>query len=436
MPAVIHSVGFLVYFSCVVCHRSEVCHSSENIDKVPVLMFVLCIRLRFRRLVALLILFIGYLAWFIWSRGILHEKPREDYGAERNVYKNNSDSEPRTTKDQFLTWHDLNTSAHDKLHKKSKINVKKVFNRENVRSWQLSLADTSVDFMKHSAESKAVLCDQECVRFRDILMNWPQHKPKAVVYYLAKVDRLNLMSDSLKSLYRSFLFRFDYPVIVFHEADSRHLIRWKFRKLVNIRLFLQEVQLGIPAHVNASAVRFDIKCLSRIGYRHMCYFHAKQVYEQPILVGLEYVWRLDDDSMFPAYIIYDLFAFMQRRRLQYGYVKTHLDSYDCTAGLWEAVKRYVKLKHIDSRHFDKWTEPKIFYNNFEISALSLWMSKHYQEYINFIDLLGGIYYYRWGDAPVKSIAVTLFLPENATHLFTDVTYQHGNFFKNETYSSF
>jgi len=66
----------------------------------------------------------------------------------------------------------------------------------------------------------------------------------------------------------------------------------------------------------------------------------------------------------------------------------------------------------------------MFYNNFEISALSLWTSQQYQDYIDYIDLLGGIYYHRWGDAPIKTIAVTLFLRKEETHLFTNVSYKH------------
>lgn len=415
----------------VVGDRYEFRHSSENIDKV--LMFVSCIRLRFRHLIAVLALFIGYLVWFAWSFGIRHKESTEAYVvADKNGLKSKS----HAVKDQLVPWHDLQTSAQEKLLGANSVNVSKLFVRDNVNSLQFNLSDKLSSSGGSNAARSATLCNDECVRFRNILLNWPEDKPKAAVYYLAKADRLHLLNNSLTSLYNSFLYSFDYPVIVFHEADSHDLVQWKFRQLGNIRLFLQEVQFTIPDHVHASAVRFDIKCLSYVSYRHMCRFHAKQVYEQPILVGLDYVWRLDDDSLLPASINYDLFVFMHHRHFQYGYIKIHIDSYDCTVGLWDAAKRYVKLKHIQSSYFDKWTEPKIFYNNFEISALSLWTSKQYQDYINFIDSLGGIYYYRWGDAPIKSIAVTLFLPETATHLFTDITYQHGHFFKNVSYSSF
>ena len=401
-----------------------------NISKT--LMLVLCIRLQLRKLVALLVLFIGFLTWM---SGILPDKPTETYGNETVVDKNRFESKPHTAKDYFVAWRDLKTAAYETLHKENKINI-----NENVNSLRFNLSDSFLSFVKHSTESTAARhltsCDQECFRFKNILLSWPQDKPKGAVYYLAKASRLDLLNNSLTSLYDSFLYRFNYPVVVFHEANARELIRWKFRSHVNIQLFFQEVEFDIPSHVNASAVKFDIRCLSHIGYRHMCRFHAKNVYEQAILAGLDYVWRLDDDSLLPAIINYDLFVFMQLHHFQYGYVKIHFDSYECTKGLWEVVRNYVKVKHLKSPYFDRWTEPKIFYNNFEISALSLWTSKWYQDYINFIDLLGGIYYYRWGDAPIKSIAVTLFLPEEATHLFTDVTYQHGNFFKNVSYSSF
>jgi len=270
---------------------------------------------------------------------------------------------------------------------------------------------------------------KERLRFRNILLNWPPDKPKAAVYYLAKGDRLHKLSRSLTSLHRSFLRAFDYPVIVFHETDSRDLLHRKLRKKhANIRLFLQEVQFNAPVHVNASLGRVNIGCKRfPIGYRHMCRFHSKQVYEQEILVGLEYAWRLDDDSLLLKTINYDLFAFMKNRRFQYGYITITPDSPECTKYLWEAAKLHKKRRHLESLYFDKWTEPNVFYNNFEISALSLWASRQYQDYINYIDSLGGIYYHRWGDAPIKTIAVTLFLRKEETYLFTNVSYQHQGF---------
>ena len=38
-----------------------------------------------------------------------------------------------------------------------------------------------------------------------------------------------------------------------------------------------------------------------------------------------------------------------------------------------------------------------------------------------------IYYQRWGDAPVHSIAVALFAPRDKIHFFDDIGYQHDPF---------
>ena len=377
-------------------------------------MFVFGIRLQLGKLIALLVVSTAFLAWL---SGILHDRPLNAYGNETVVDKIRLKSVPHIEKNYFVSRRDSETAAHvSEIHVNDDVN---------------NLSNASVTNVSHSVERTAThhltSCDQECLRFKNVMLSWPQDKPKAAVYYLAKTTRLNLLHSSLTSLFHSFLYRFNYPVIVFHEADARHLIREIFRNFVNIQLFFQEVEFDLPSHINASAVKFKIKCAgtSSIGYRHMCRFHAKSVYEQAILTGLEYAWRLDDDSLLPAVINYDLFVFMRLHRFQYGTILS--DSYDCTTGLWKAVRNYTKQKHLQSAYFDKWTEPMIFFNNFEISALSLWTSEWYQDYVNFIDMLGGIYYHRWGDAPIKSIAVTLFVPEEATHLFADVTYQHGSF---------
>jgi alpha 1,2-mannosyltransferase len=96
-------------------------------------------------------------------------------------------------------------------------------------------------------------------------------------------------------------------------------------------------------------------------------------------------------------------------------------------GLWEAVDAFLVDNPSISRTqwYDKWRRTKIFYNNFEISATSIWTSTGYQQYVDYIDRRGGIYYVRWGDAPIKTIGITLFVDQNKTHLFKDIGYRHN-----------
>ena len=124
------------------------------------------------------------------------------------------------------------------------------------------------------------------------------------------------------------------------------------------------------------------------GYRQMCNFQSKTVYEMPIMQNVEYLWRQDGDSLILSSIEYDIFMYMKTNNYKYGYRAVNVDSSVCVAGLWNVVKAYVMLKNITPQFFDKWTEPKQMYNNFEISDMSLWKSQKYKDYINYIDKLG------------------------------------------------
>jgi len=183
---------------------------------------------------------------------------------------------------------------------------------------------------------------------------------------------------------------------------------------------LQVVHFDFPAFINQSAVPKEM-CYKNVGYRHMSRFQAKLLYEQPILVGLQYIWRLDDDSFILRRVGYDIFRFVRDRRIQYGYAKVLGDW--CVHGLWPAVANYTRRHNITAKF--NWTEGQIFYNNFEVSDLKVWRSAEYRDYIDYIDHTGGIYYHRWGDAPIKTLAVTLLMRKERTYHFKDIAYNHG-----------
>ncbi len=141
--------------------------------------------------------------------------------------------------------------------------------------------------------------------------------------------------------------------------------------------------------------------------------------------GLDYMWRLDDDSKIYEPIKHDLFKFMADRQLQFGYLTEREDT--CVCHLWDKVREYIKITGIKPEFFNELSETSNYYNNFEVSSMQLWRSDEYQHYINYLDKLAGVYYYRWGDAPIKTIAVSLFVPKDKTHVLTGIKYQHQGF---------
>lgn len=66
-----------------------------------------------------------------------------------------------------------------------------------------------------------------------------------------------------------------------------------------------------------------------------------------------------------------------------------------------------------------------FWSNFEIARTDIFTSEAYQSYFNHLDKSGGFYRERWGDAPVHSLAIGMFLDLDEIHYFRDIGYQHS-----------
>ena len=266
----------------------------------------------------------------------------------------------------------------------------------------------------------------ECCRFRRMLQTWPKSKPKAAIYFLTQANARTLQArDMISSLYRHFNDEYRYPVIIFYTGDISNATNMilsgvRTRELI----FMQEIEFQIPeVYPNKEKNR----CPGSLGYRHMCRFHANTVYTHPILQGLEYAWRLDDDSFFLGPTLhYDVFAFMKRHNLLYGYIKVRPEAAVCMPGLWELTGNYTNKHNIIPTFFNSWMKGDAFYNNFEISKMSFWRSAKYRRFVKAIDENGGIFRYRWGDAPIKTLALSLFVEPAQIHRFSTLGYSHQN----------
>ena len=85
-------------------------------------------------------------------------------------------------------------------------------------------------------------------------------------------------------------------------------------------------------------------------------------------------------------------------------------------------------------------------NWYKIASVKFMRSEGYQSYFKYLDEAGGFFYerlvlrthsfffylaklniYRWGDAPIHSIAVALMLKRSDVHWFYDIGYKHDFF---------
>ncbi|CAD5124096.1 unnamed protein product [Dimorphilus gyrociliatus] len=315
------------------------------------------------------------------------------------------------------------------------LNVEKEFSLYNC-------SETDLKRIKRNGIVQYSLIEEKCEelsKFRRYLASFPKEKSDSAIYYLVKTERSEMMIDGLINIYSRFNKKFNYPIILFHEQKLSQQLKDEFRNICpKCNLFFQLINFTVPTQYKRNLPLIDKLLVKDAGkgricsraedvnYRTMCRFQSFLVYEEPILDHLEYIWRLDDDSRILSDINYDVFNFMRAKKLLYGWTVVTQDEVLCVKNLWEAVNLYVEVNLLNRTcFFHKWPYPLIFMNNFEISSVSLFKSDSYTKFISYLDNLGGIYRYRWGDAPIKTIAVSLFVSLNQVHYFEDIEYNHG-----------
>jgi len=213
---------------------------------------------------------------------------------------------------------------------------------------------------------------------------------------------------------------------------------------ITFRLVEMQIEFNTPSHINESDIPKTFRGYAKsnvyLGYRHMCRFFSGEVFKHPALAKYDYYWRLDDDSGYFCPVEYDVFKFMQKNSILYGWA-IYFFEMPVMSGqtLWETSLEYIEEKKIKvgSRFNDLksiWGDYHRchFWNNFEVLDLNFFRSKTYQDYYNYLDKKGGFYYNRWGDALVRTIALHMLLPDDTPiHHFGDIGYIHQDFCQKE-----
>ncbi|PBP27351.1 WD domain-containing protein [Diplocarpon rosae] len=134
-------------------------------------------------------------------------------------------------------------------------------------------------------------------------------------------------------------------------------------------------------------------------------------------------------------IDYDVFRFMRDNKLKYGFNINILDDARSFPSLWARTRAFAAA-HANLIHPDAdlgWLlDPENggeynncqFFSNFEIGSLDFWRGEANEAYFNWLDRAGGFYYERFGDAPVHTLSVAMFVPKSEVWFFRDVGYQH------------
>ncbi|GAA5835185.1 hypothetical protein JCM3766R1_006895 [Sporobolomyces carnicolor] len=226
--------------------------------------------------------------------------------------------------------------------------------------------------------------------------------------------------DGVKSITRS--------EVHFYVIPKEH---WSYPEWINKTYAAEERQKMVDENVIYGGSE---------SYRHMCRYNSGFFFQQEILDQYDYYWRVEPGVEFFCDIDFDPFLFMQANEKVYGFTISLYEYRRTVETLWDATREFAQL-HPEYIHPDnavgflvddqskglmdgEWNNCH-FWSNFEIADLRFLRSKAYMDYFNFLDQKGGFFYERWGDAPVHSIAVALFLPKDKIVHLDPISYRHN-----------
>jgi len=204
---------------------------------------------------------------------------------------------------------------------------------------------------------------------------------------------------------------------------------------------IPEQHWGFPDWIDkdkAAETRENMKHIiygDSISYRHMCRYESGFFWRHPLMNNYKYYWRVEPGVRLFCDIDYDLFKYMEQEKYRYGFTVSLYEYHDTVPTLWDTTKEFLEnnpqyvandpLLDFVSDDGGETFNLCHFWSNFEVADMDFWRDDAYREYFDYLDKTGGFFYERWGDAPVHSIAASLFLNRTEIHHFEDVGYMHS-----------
>jgi len=260
---------------------------------------------------------------------------------------------------------------------------------------------------------------------------------------LARNTDLPRLKRTIREVEARFNNRYDYPYIFLNQDEFSDEFKQQLQALTRAECkfgLIEPKNWGYPHNLDKAKVvqaRGKLKDIihgDEVNWRHMARFYSGFFMNHTLVQPYDYDWRLEAGVSYPCDLDYDPFMFMQVNEKVFSFVISLREHMSTVNGLWNVVKWFFHEHpgYLQEPNADKWLsdDEGVTYNgchflsNFELGDLRFFRSKAYQHLFHEIDKAGGIYYERWGDAPIHSIAAAFLLKPSEIHFFDDIGYYH------------
>ena len=246
--------------------------------------------------------------------------------------------------------------------------------------------------------------------------------------------RYKLLIKRNKLIHQNFNYKYNYPLILFHEGDVKLKHQKKIKALTpNIKFVYVKDFHALPK-VNYNffkrIIRIVLKRIFKIsyedslnGYKNMCLFYAFKIFDY--VKEYDYYWRLDEDGLLINPLSYDPFVYLKRKKLVYGYLYSGDDSHQLTKNtLIPFVKNYIKENKLNIECELKDINMHNYGSNFMITSTKFWERPKLVHFLNKIVEYKGIEKYRWGDANIQALALKMFCSKDSQKKLPNFSYFH------------
>lgn len=272
------------------------------------------------------------------------------------------------------------------------------------------------------------------------------HKVNGCFFSLARNSDLWEIVDSIRSVQDRFNNKFNYDWVFLNDEEFTDEFKQVTLNLITGKatygrvpeehwLYPQAVDLEKAAEGRKKLADMGVIYGESESYRHMCRFQSGFFFHHPLLASYDWYWRVEPSVRFSCDIDYDLFEYMEKSDKVYGFAISIQEFEPTIPTLWQHTKDFMtanphylhknNLLNFVSEDAGKTYNLCHFWSNFEIVNLNFYRSQAYQEYFDHLDATQGFFYERWGDAPIHSIAASLFLDKSQVHMFQDFGYSHS-----------